>query len=173
MPEDPTLASWRELRETLAGSFAARARGLFASEFSLLDGEGREVGSLRLHGPEGAELKAGKLSVRVERTAPGRYAMLDGAAEVLSAEDAGSPDAVEITCAGRPYEARLSLLRNTADAHPAPGESAARITGGLTNLRYDAALDAEDAGALPVAVFLLYRLAALRRGAYRAGAQQG
>lgn len=173
VPEDHTLAPWIGLRETLAGSFAARARGLFASDFALMDRRGREVGRLRVHGPEGAELEAGNLSARIERTAPRRYEMLVGGAQVLSAETAGSPDAMRIRHMEHVYEANLAVLRNTAEARALTGDSAVRVTGGLTNRRYEVTFEADDAGSLPVAVFLLYRLVALRRGAYRAGAGGG
>jgi hypothetical protein len=169
VPEDQTLAPWTELLETLQGSFTARARGFFASDFALLDPGGREVGRLRVHGPEGARLEAGSLAVGIEHTAPHRYAMLAGAAQILSAETADSPDAMRIRYAERAYEANLSLLRNTAEALSPAGDSAARVTGGLTNRRYEVTFDAEDERSLPVAVFLLYRLVAFRRGAYRAG----
>jgi len=167
MPEDPRLAPWRRLRETLAGSFAARARGLLASDFAVLDREGEEVGRLRIHGPEGAQLEAGPLEARIERVARSRYTMLSGGAEILTAGSAGASP--EIRCLGRLYEVRLSLLRNTAEAGSAGGGVAARITGGLTNRSYEAAFDVEDEGSLPVAFFLLYRTVALRREAYRAG----
>ncbi len=169
VPEDQTLAPWTELREALQGSFTARARGFFASDFALLDPDGLEVGRLRVHGPEGAQLEAGSLAVEIERTAPHRYAMLAGATQILSGESADSPDAIRIRYAERAYEANLSLLRNTAEALSPAGGSAARVTGGLTNRRYEVTFDAEDERSLPVAVFLLYRLVALRRGAYRAG----
>jgi hypothetical protein len=169
MPEDQTLAPWTGLRETLPGSFTAHARGLFGSDFALLDPQDREVGVLRVYGPEGAELEAGNLVVRIERTAPHCYAMLAGAALVLSAEPAVSPEAMRIRRAERVYEASLALLRNTAEALSPTGDSAGRVAGGLTNRRYEVVFDTEDEGSLPVAVFLLYRLVALRREAYRAG----
>ena len=162
---DPTLAPWMELGDTLAGSFAARARGPLGSEFVLLDRGGRQVGRLRVRGPEGAEFEAGGLRAGIERKAPHSYAMLAGGARVLSAEGGSQADAARIESAGRPYEARLSLLRNTAEAG-----RAARVKGGLTNRRYEVAFDPQDAASLPVAVFLLYRLVALRRGAYLTGA---
>ncbi len=173
VPEDQTLAPWKGLQETLAGSFVARARGLLATDFALMDPESREIGRLRIYGPEGAALEAGELEARIEHTAPRRYAMLAGGARILSAETAGSPDAMQIRRAEHVYEARLTLLRNTAEAFSPAGERAARVAGGLTNRRYEAAFDADDAGSLPVAVFLLYRLVALRRGAYRVGAGGG
>ncbi|MDQ4128041.1 MAG: hypothetical protein M3151_08875 [Actinomycetota bacterium] len=169
VPEDQTLAPWRGLSESLAGSFSARALGLLAADFVLLDQEeGREIGRLRVYGSEGAELVAGDLRASIERTAPLRYAMLAGGARVLSAETAGAPGALRIRRAEHVYETRLTLLRNTAEALSPAGERAARVAGGLTNRRYEVAFDAHDAGSLPVAVFLLYRLVALRRGAYRA-----
>ena len=169
LPEDQTLAPWKGLRENLAGSFSARARGLLATDFALLDSGGREIGRLRVLRPQGAELETGDLRAGIQRTAPRSYAMLAGGARVLSAETAaGSPGSARIRCGERVYEASLALLRNTAEALSPAGERAARVAGGLTNRRYEVAFDAHDAGSLPVAVFLLYRLVALRRGAYRA-----
>ena len=162
--EDPTLAPWRRLGETLAGSFAARARGLLAADFAILDREGDEVGRLRIHGPEGAELDAGDLEARIERLTRSRYRMLSGGTQFLKAGSTGA--SLEMSCLGRRYEARLSLLRNTAATG---GEVAVRITGGLTNRRYEASFDVDDESSLPVAFFLLYRTVALRREAYRAG----
>jgi hypothetical protein len=169
MSEDPHLAPWRRLGETLAGSFAARARGLLASEFAILDRDGDEVGRLRIHGPEGAELEAGALEARIERLPRSRYTMLSSGTEILTAGSAGASSTPEIRCSDRRYEARLSLLRNTAEAGPTGDEVAARIKGGLTNRSYEAVYDVDDEGSLPVAFFLLYRIVALRREAYRAG----
>ena len=44
-----------------------------------------------------------------------------------------------------------------------------RVTGGLTNRNYEAVFDTDDEGSLPVAIFLLYLLVALRREAYTVG----
>jgi hypothetical protein len=58
-------------------------------------------------------------------------------------------------------------LHNKAEAAPS-GEEAAKVhvTGGLTNRNYEAIFDAEAEGSLPVAIFLLYLVVTLRRGAY-------
>src|SRR4051812_17220977 len=45
-------APWRKLSEALAGHLTARARGLLASEFALMDSEGAQIGRLEMHGPE-------------------------------------------------------------------------------------------------------------------------
>ena len=169
VPDDQTLAPWRRLGESLAGSFSARALGLLASEFVLLDPKGREIGRLKVNESEGADLVAGELRARIERTGPGHYAMLDEGARILSGEPAGSPEAMRIRRAEHAYDVGLSLLRNTAEALSPAGKRAAGAAGGLTNRRYEVTFDVNDAGSLPVAVFLLYRLVALRRGAYRAG----
>ena len=166
MPEDQILAPWRRLGETLAGSFAARARGLLASEFAIMDRGGEEVGRLRIHGREGAELEAGALEARIERLARPGYTMVSGGTQILTAESAGASP--EIRCLERLYEVRLSLLRNTAEAGPPGGEVVARTTGGLTNRSYEAAFDVDEVCSLPVAFFLLYRTVSLRREAYRA-----
>jgi hypothetical protein len=174
MRQDPTLAPWMELRERLAGYFAARSRGLLALEYVLSSRSGEEFGRLRVHGPEGAELEIGSTRVEIERTAPSRYRMLTGGVQTLVAEPAHSTaDALEIRCENRVYEARLNLLRNTAVARSPGGQEAARIVGGLTNRSYEADFDAADEGSLPVAVFLLYHAAALRRRAFLAGAKGG
>ena len=166
MQEDPTLAPWRRLGETLEGSFAARARGLLASDFSILDREGGEIGRLKIYGAEGAELEAGDLEARIERSAFAGYTMLAGGTEILAAEPGGALNRPEIRCLDGLYKGRLSLLRNTAEAGPAREGVTVRITGGLTNRNYEAVYDAGNEGSLPVALFLLYLTVALRREAY-------
>jgi hypothetical protein len=161
MRQDPALAPWMELRERLAGYFAAR--GLLTPVYVLSSRTGEEFGRLRVHGPEGAELETESTRVEIERTAPSRFRMLTGGAQTLEAEPAGSAHVLEVRHENHLYEARLNLLRNTAVAHhPGRGE-AARVSGGLTNRSYEAVFDAEDEGSLPVAVFLLYHTIALRR----------
>ncbi|MBA2781422.1 MAG: hypothetical protein M3Q62_13715 [Actinomycetota bacterium] len=169
MQEDPTLAPWSRLGESLEGSFAARARGLLAPAFVILDREGEEIGCLEIHGPQGAELEAGDLEARIEPSALSGYAMLAGDAKILEAEPVGALNTPEIRCMDRLYKGRLSLLRNTAWAGPAGERVTVRITGGLTNRNYGAVFDVGNAGSLPVAFFLLYLTVALRRGAYLAG----
>jgi hypothetical protein len=169
MRQDPTLAAWKELGERLAGYFAARARGLLTLEYVLSSRSGERFGRLRVHGPEGAELEVGSTRAEIERTARSRYRMLTGDAQALEAEPArGAADALKVSCEGRLYEARIDLLRNTAVARYPGGGEAARILGGLTNRGYRADFDAADEGALPVAFYLLYHTAALRRRAFLA-----
>ena len=165
--QDP--APWRRLGETLSGSFVARARGLLAAEFAIQDREGEEIGRLMIHGPEGAQLEAGDLEVRIERPTPTRYTMLAGDKKILWAEPVGTLITPEIRCLDRLYQGRLSLLRNTAEADPVGDEVSVRITGGLTNRNYEAAFDAKRVDSLPVALFLLYLTVALRREAYLTG----
>jgi hypothetical protein len=172
MQEDPKLAPWRSLRETLEGSFAARARGFLASEFAILDREGEEIGHLEIHGVEGAELQAGDLEARIESSALTGYTMLAGGAEILTAEPLRALNAPEIRCLDRLYRGRLSLLRNTARAGPAGERATVRITGGLTNRNYEAVFDAGNEDSLPVAFFLLYLTVALRRKAYLTGTER-
>ena len=174
MPEDPGApAPWRTLQEHLAGYFAARARGLLASEFVLSSRSGEEFGRLHIRGPEGAQFEGGNAKATVERTARSRYRMLTGDAETLVAEPAGFSGVPKVRYGDRLYETRFDLLRNTAVARSPGGEVAARIAGGLTNLRYEAVFDEEDEGSLAVAVFLLYRVVALRRRAFLAGVRGG
>ena len=47
------------------------------------------------------------------------------------------------------------------------GGEAVRLSGGLTGRNYEALFAAEDGCALPVAIFLLWHVAANRRRAYR------
>jgi hypothetical protein len=171
VPEDPTLAPWRELRERLAGYFAARAPGLLASEFVLSGRSGEAFGRLRMAGPRSAELKMGGARVEIERTA--RYGLLTDGAETLVAKPArDTSGALQVRCGSRVYEARLNILRNKAVAYSSGGEEAARIAGGLfSNRSYEAVFEAGDEGSLPVAVFLLYHTVALRRWAFLAGAR--
>ena len=172
MQEDPTLASWRGLGETLEGSFAARARGLLASEFAILGREGEEIGRLEIHGAEGAELEVGDLEALIEHSTLSGYTMFTDGAEILTAEPRRAWYAPEIKCLDRLYQGRLSLLRNTARAGP-PGEMATvRITGALTNRNYEAVFDTDDERSLPVAFFLLYLTVALRRKAYLTGTKR-
>ena len=155
---DPDPTPWRSLGEILSGSLTARARGPFASSFALLDRENTEIGSLEINGPTGAELGAKDVEARVARVSPSRYGMLSGGAEILTST--GNATSPEIRCLGRPYRAVAGLVGD--------GEIA-RITGGLTNRKYKVLFETDDEGSLPVALFLLYRLVALRREAYRAG----
>ena len=119
-------------------------------------------------------MKTGSTRAKIERTAPSRYRILADAAETLVANPAQSiSGAIEVRCGDRTYDARLDLLRNTAVARSSGGGEAARIAGGLTNRSYEAVFDLGDEGSLPVAVFLLYHTAALRRRAFLAGAKGG
>src|ERR687894_917245 len=103
MQEDPTLTPWRRLGEPLEGSFAARARGLLAPDFAILGGEGEEIGSLEIHGARGAELGAGELEARIERSTLSGYTMLTDGAEILTAQPLGAWNAPEIICLERLY----------------------------------------------------------------------
>jgi hypothetical protein len=165
-PQNPTPAPWRSIQEQLAGYLAARARGFLASEFVLSSRDGEELGRLRVHGPQGADLEAGEVRATIERGAGSRYRMLGGDGRVILEETAGSGDTSEVRCGDRVYEVRLALLRNVAVARSSGGGEAARVAGGLTNRSYDAFFDAGEEGALPLAVFLLYRIIALRRRAF-------
>ena len=165
MPRDPE--PWRKLRETLEGRFTARARGLLASEFVLLDREGAHIGKLDLHGRAGADLTAGDVEARIERVGLYDHAMLSSGEEILTST--GDPTSPGITSHNHPYETSLSLLRNKAEAGPNERSTSIRIKGGLTNRTYEASFDPGDENALPVALFLLYHLISQRSKAYRAG----
>jgi len=167
LKRDPDPAPWRRLGETLSGHFAARARGLLASDFALLDREGDEVGRLEIHGPQGAELSATGLEAQIERIIPTRHRMLSSGAQVLTST--GVATTPEIRCLGVPYQTTLSLLRNSAEAGPTKEQATVRIKGGLTNRNYEIYFETGEASPLPVALFLLYRIVTLRRDAYRTG----
>jgi hypothetical protein len=169
-PQDTT--PWEHLGERLAGSFAARARGLLAPELLLSSSSGEEFGRLRVDGPEGASFEAGAARATIERGTDSRHRMLDGG-KVLAEETAGSADVPEVRCGDRLYEARLRLLRNTAVARSPEGSEAARVAGGLTNRGYQVSFDAEDENSLPLAVFLLFRIVAFRRRAFLTGGASG
>ena len=174
MPTAPQeRAPWRRLRERLAGYLAARARGLLASEFVLSSRDGEELGTLRVHGLQGADLEAGDITAAIRRGAGSRYTMLDGEGRIMLEEIAGSGAASEVRCGDCVYEVRLALLRNAAIARSSRVAEAARVAGSLTNRSYEVFFDAGEEGALPLAIFLLYRIVALRRRAFFAGAGEG
>jgi len=135
MHEDPALTPWRRLGETLEGSFAARSRGLLAPDFAILGRKGEEIGHLEIHAAEGAELGAGELEARIERSALCGYKMLTDGAEILTAEPLGAWNAPEMKCLDSLYQGRLSLLRNTARAGPAGEKATVRIPGRLRRRR--------------------------------------
>jgi len=154
---------WRDL----GGSFAAYARGLLASEFALLNYDGKEFGQLHLGGTPGAELGSGDYAASFEASGR-RYRMVVDGEEVLSAGLKGrSLDELEISCGSRIYEARIGFLRNLAVTTYQEGGEAVRLSGGLTGRNYEALFATEDGCALPVAIFLLWHVAANRRRAYR------
>lgn len=158
---------WRKLRETLAGHLTARARGLLASEFVLLDREGSRIGKLDIHGPAGADLRAGDVEARIERVGRSGYTMQSSGREILTST--GDPTSPGITSHNHPYETSLSLLRNKAEAGPKDHTTTVRVNGGLSNRNYEVTFDPGDENSLPIALFLLYRLISQRRNAYRAG----
>jgi hypothetical protein len=162
--QDPT--PWRRLSETLSGYFAARARGLLASDFALLDRDAGEFGHLEIHGPQGAELRFTGLEAEIERITPTRHRMVSSGAEILTST--GAATSPEIRCLGVPHQTTLSLLRNSAGASPSKAQATVRIKGGLTNRSYEVFFEAGESCPLPVALFLLYRIVTLRRKAYRA-----
>ena len=155
------------LRQDLGGSFAAHARGLLASEFALLNSDGKEFGQLHLGGTPGAELGSGDYAASFEASGR-RFRMVVDGEEVLSAGLKGrSLDELEISCGSRIYEVRIGFLRNLAVTTYQEGGEAVRLSGGLTGRNYEALFAAEDGCALPVAIFLLWHVAANRRRAYR------
>lgn len=163
-------APWDSLRQDLAGSFTARARGLFATAFVLLGPNGEEFGRLRLRGSPEAEFRSGSYVVTTFEASKRRYRMIAGGRELLVAAPKGRAiDELEISCGGQTYEAHFSFFRNFAVASYPGGEGAARLSGGFTGRSYEALFAGEDLCALPVAIFLLWRVAANRRRAYVRG----
>ena len=162
-------SSWGyDLRRNLGGSFTARARGLLATEFALLGPNSEEFGRLRLTGVSGAEFRSESYAAAFEASGR-RYRMVADGEEVLT----GGPkirsiDELEICCSGQAYEARVSFFRNLVVALYPGGERAVRLSGGLMGRSYHV-LFTEDRCAFPVAIFLLWHIAANRRRAYRAG----
>jgi hypothetical protein len=165
MQRDPE--PWRHLGETLAGHLTARARGLLASEFVLLDREDAQIGKLDIHGPAGADITAGDVEARIERGGQSGYAMLSSGEEILTST--GDPTSPGITSHNHPYKTSLSLLRNKAEAGPAEHTTTVRVNGGLTNRNYEASFEPSDENSLPIALFLLYHLISQRREAYVTG----
>ena len=159
-----------DLGQNLGDSFTARAHGLLASEFALLNSDGKEFGQLHLSGTPGAELGSGDYAASFEASGR-RYRMVVDGEEVLSAGLKGrSLDELEISCGSRIYEARIGFLRNLAVTTYQEGGEAVRLSGGLTGRNYEALFAAEDGCAFPIAIFLLWHVAANRRRAYRKGA---
>jgi hypothetical protein len=166
MQRDPE--PWRKLRETLAGHLTARARGLLAPEFTLLDREGAEIGKLDIHGREGADFTAGDVVARIEPVGRHGYVMLSSGEEILTST--GDPTSPGITSHNHPYITSLSILRNEAEAGPADHATTVRVNGGLTNRTYEASFEPSDENSLPITLFLLYHLISRRRKAYVTGA---
>ena len=165
----------------LGGRFRARARGLTGGEFSLHAPDGEEFGRLRMRPPFGAGFEAGASATEIVREGEmgSRYRMTTDGAVVLIAGPEGRDGRFNIFCGGKTYAASYKLLRNTATARPADtgdaevrdalvtGASAkgtwVRLEGGLAGRSYEATFPKDDGAAFAVAVFLLYRNAALRR----------
>lgn len=159
--------SWEHLRRELGGSFTAHARGLLTPEFDLRNPNGQKFGRLRLRGLSAAEFRSGDYSATLE-TSGRRYRMVADDEEVLVAgPKERSINELEISCEKEIYEARIDLLRNLAVASYPSGESAVRLSGGLTGRSYKALFAAEDGCALPITVFLLWHVVTNRRRAYR------
>jgi hypothetical protein len=165
---DIGLAPWNGLQRKLAGGFSARPLGLLAAEYSLVDRNGDEFGRLTQDRSGNAEFEAGSLRTRIERHANAVYRMVSSGGEILTAAPRErSADYLRVECAGRVYEARISLLRNSTVAYSEDGVEITRLTGGFVRRGYEAAFDREAAGAMPVTIMLLYHTASARRRAYR------
>jgi len=166
---EENLTAWEDLARSLDGSFAARARGAITPELILLTGGGEPFGRLTAGEDGRTHLQAGDLTAWIEALPDATYAMTTGYEKTLTAETTGSATDLILRSGDRAYEARISLIRNSAVASLSDERDSARVSGGLTNRRYMAIFDPQDPVSLPVAVFLLHHTFALRRGAYRAG----
>lgn len=169
-PQTECLRRWSRLGEALGGTLSFRPRGFLAAEYRLAGRGGEELGLLRLEGLRGAVFEAGEVSASIEAAGkPGhRYRMVEGGSSILVSGTSGA-GTEEVHCLGRRYEVDSCLLRNRAVARESGGPGEVRVRGGLVGRGYELAVPREDAPALPVAVFLVYRTAALRRRAYLAG----
>ena len=158
------------LRQVPGGSFTARARGLLKPEFILLDPNGRELGRLQLRGASGAELRLGDRVAAFEMSGRGYRMVADGEEVLVAIPKGRSGGELEVSCVGQSYEARADLPRNLAVAsYRESGENAVRLSGSLLGRDYEALLATGDRCAFPVAVFLLWYVAANRRRAYLKG----
>lgn len=168
------LSQWHDLGEALGGSFTARASGLLDPEFALLGPDGREFARLHPRGPSVAEFRSGDYSAVLESSG-GLYQMLaDGGEVLVTASTNGHPNGeLVISCGGRTYGARVSLLRNLAAASYPGGGNAVRLFGGMAGRSYKAISSAEDDCALPIGLLLLWYVATNRRRAYRMGSPTG
>jgi hypothetical protein len=165
-PQTSPIVPWERLQRGLGGRFSARARGLTGGEFSLHAPDGEEFGRLRMRPPFGAGFEAGASETEIVREGEmgSRYRMTTDGAVVLIAGPEGRDGGFNIFCGGKTYTASYKLLRNTATARPADtGDVEVRLEGGLAGRSYRATFPKDDGASLAVAVFLLYRNAALRR----------
>lgn len=166
-PENTPPAAWQTLAASLDGSFTARARGLLNPEIVLFDAGGEPFGRLETYGIEGATFASGDLEARIERTDASLQEMTSGGKQLLTSRNKGSATALRIQATSQAYDADLSLLRNRATARTPEDHTAARISGGLSNRRYEATFDPGDPNALPTVLFLLHRLNSLRSRSYQ------
>lgn len=169
-PGTSPTAPWDRLQSGLPGGFRARARGLTGAEFSLTrpTEDGGEFGRLRLRPPFGADFEAegSETGISREGNMGSRFRMTTDGAVVLVAGPEGGDGGFRIFCGGKTYAVSYRLLRNTATARPlgaGDGGGEVRLRGGLAGRSYWATFPEGDGAALAVAVFLLYRNAALRR----------
>ena len=164
-PQTSPIVPWERLQRGLGGRFSARARGLTGGEVSLHAPDGEEFGRLRMRPTLGAGFEAGASVTEIVREGEmgSRYRMTTDGAVVLIAGPEGRDGCFNIFC-GKTYTASYKLLRNTATARPAgTGDVEVRLEGGLAGRSYRATFPKDDGASLAVAVFLLYRNAALRR----------
>jgi hypothetical protein len=171
MGQIPRTASPHDLlRQVPGGSFTARARGLLKPEFILLDPNGREFGRLQLRGASGAELRLGDRVVAFETSGRSYRMVADGEEVLVAAPKRRTGGKFEVSCGDQSYEAQADLLRNLAVAsYRENSENAVRLSGGLLGRDYESLLTTGDECAFPVAVFLLWYVAANRRRAYLKG----
>ena len=167
-PKTRAATPWDILRESLAGSFVAGARGLLGNYFVISGRDGVKHGSLEIIEDRGAKITIDGVEVLVERTTGPRYTMLSGGEELLDARPSGaSPDELEVRCGEESYTASISLFRNKAVVRNSTGDETARLVGNLAGRTYKVEADLKDPFAVPISTLLIYHTSLYRRRAYR------
>ena len=167
-PKTRAATPWETLRESLAGSFIAGARGLLGNYFVISGRDGAKHDSLEMIGDRGAKITIDGVEILVEHTTGSRYTMLSGGEELLVARLSGaSPDELEVRCGEESYTASISLFRNRAVIRNSTGDETARLVGNLTGRTYKVEADLEDPFAIPISMLLIYHTSLYRRRAYR------
>lgn len=168
LSRDSTPNPWHDLQNSLPEAFTARSRGLFSENFDLLRPDGGKFGHLDI---SGAGFEAGEIRGTIEG-ASGGYRMWTGNTETLFATPQRFSGTLDLAAGDRRYEARINFFRNTASAQHG-GHNIVLLTGNLSGRSYRAQLNKSYSDSLPVAVFLLFYVAAARKRIYLARPGRG